>query len=606
MGEYVDHEGTPVARKMTQEFYDLVQAILTSKYYTPDPSQACVFIPMIDLLNQNRIRTKDVGKALTTLPFWNEGRNHLLFNILPGSMPEYAQHLEVDSGYAMVTSGGFSSWTYRSEFDVSVPVYSPLAATLNEDVKHKARTWLVISSQSNIPDEFHSQISDIASEHPRFLLLDRCDTSPLDIRSRCRDAEVYSYPQILKNGTFCLVVRGARLGQPVLMEALAAGCIPVVVADSYILPFSDVVDWKRASIQIYEENLPKLMDILRTVSTSRLEEMRRSGSFIYRSYFCSMGQIALTTLGIINDRIFPHQRLTYTQWNDPPEPHPIRNSFVLPMGPPRSQGFTAVVLTYDRLESLFVVLERLSKTPSLTKMVVVWNNQQKEPPPISSWPRLPKPLQIVRTKHNQLSNRFYPYPEIETDAILAMDDDIVMLSSDEVEFGFEVWRQFPDRIVGFPSRTHVWDSGANRWKYESEWMNNISMVLTGAAFYHRYYNYVYSTAMPGDIKTWVDDHMNCEDIAMNFLVANMTGKAPIKVTPRKKFKCPECVSNELSVDLSHMTERSECINRKLQDLCIAEFSRHQAKSWVAVNKDASFGELLALVHAQHVIGTEIK
>lgn len=55
--------------------------------------------------------------------------------------------------------------------------------------------------------------------------------------------------------------------------------------------------------------------------------------------------------------------------------------------------------------------------------------------------------------------------------------------------------------------------------------------------------------------------MNCEDIAMNFLVANITGKAPIKVTPRKKFKCPECVNNEmLSADLTHMVERSECIN----------------------------------------------
>ena len=35
--------------------------------------------------------------------------------------------------------------------------------------------------------------------------------------------------------------------------------------------------------------------------------------------------------------------------------------------------------------------------------------------------------------------------------------------------------------------------------------------------------------MPGDIKEWVDKHMNCEDIAMNFLVTNITGKAPIKV-----------------------------------------------------------------------------
>ena len=68
--------------------------------------------------------------------------------------------------------------------------------------------------------------------------------------------------------------------------------------------------------------------------------------------------------------------------------------------------------------------------------------------------------------------------------------------------------------------------------------------------------------MPGDIKTWVDEHMNCEDIAMNFLMANFTGKSPIKVTPRKKFKCPECINTEmLSADIAHMSERSDCINK---------------------------------------------
>ena len=73
---------------------------------------------------------------------------------------------------------------------------------------------------------------------------------------------------------------------------------------------------------------------------------------------------------------------------------------------------------------------------------------------------------------------------------------------------------------------------------------------------------MYTYAMPGNIKEWVDEHMNCEDIAMNFLVANITNKAPIKVTPRKKFKCPECTNTEmLSADLDHMRERSACIDR---------------------------------------------
>ena len=54
-----------------------------------------------------------------------------------------------------------------------------------------------------------------------------------------------------------------------------------------------------------------------------------------------------------------------------------------------------------------------------------------------------------------------------------------MLTSDELEFAYQVWREFSDRIVGFPSRTHVWNNQTKQWKYESEWTNDVSMVLTG-------------------------------------------------------------------------------------------------------------------------------
>ena len=90
-----------------------------------------------------------------------------------------------------------------------------------------------------------------------------------------------------------------------------------------------------------------------------------------------------------------------------------------------------------------------------------------------------RPIEIIRTKANLLTNRFYPFTEITTEAVLSMDDDIVMLTSDELEFAYQVWREFSDRIVGFPSRTHVWNNQTKKWKYESEWTNDVSMVLTG-------------------------------------------------------------------------------------------------------------------------------
>lgn len=122
--------------------------------------------------------------------------------------------------------------------------------------------------------------------------------------------------------------------------------------------------------------------------------------------------------------------------------------------------------------SRFTLIQKLSLVPSLQKILVIWNNQKKSPPNIALFPKIPKPLKVIQTKSNKLSNRFYPYPEIETEAVLTIDDDILMLTPDELDFGFEVWREFPERIVGFPSRTHVFEN--NEWRYESEWTNEVS------------------------------------------------------------------------------------------------------------------------------------
>ncbi|KOB64594.1 Uncharacterized protein OBRU01_23994, partial [Operophtera brumata] len=44
------------------------------------------------------------------------------------------------------------------------------------------------------------------------------------------------------------------------------------------------------------------------------------------------------------------------------------------------------------------------------------------------------------------------------------------------------------------------------------------------------------------------------------LHAQDAGRHPA-VTPRKKFKCPECTNTEmLSADATHMTQRSGCID----------------------------------------------
>uniref|UniRef100_A0AAQ6A517 Exostosin glycosyltransferase 2 n=1 Tax=Amphiprion ocellaris TaxID=80972 RepID=A0AAQ6A517_AMPOC len=519
---FVDELGVPISSTgLSREYNDLLSAISDSDFYTDDITRACLFIPSIDVLNQNSLRIRETAQALAMLPRWDKGMNHLLFNMLPGGPPDYNTALDVPRDRALLAGGGFSTWTYRQGYDVSIPVYSPLSADVEQPEKQPGpRRYFILSSQTAIHREYRAELERLKEENGEaLLLLDKCSNlsqGAASARKRCYKGQVYDYPQILQESSFCVVLRGARLGQAALSDVLQAGCVPVILADSYILPFSEVLDWKRASVVIPEEKLSEMYTILKSIPHRQVEEMQRQAHWFWEAYFSSMKAIGLTTLQIINDRIYPYAARTYEQWNNPPvvKWSSVNSPLFLPLIPPRAPGFTAVVLTYDRVESLFRVITEISKVPSLAKLLVVWNNQNKSPPEESLWPKIGVPLKVVRTKENKLSNRFFPYDEIETEAVLAIDDDIIMLTSDELQFGYE------------------------------------------------YFNYLYTYKMPGDIKNWVDAHMNCEDIAMNFLVANITGKAPIKVTPRKKFKCPECTAIDgLSLDQTHMVERSECINK---------------------------------------------
>lgn len=64
---YVDSFGTE-AFTLSREFYHILEAIVESPYYTPNPSEACLFVPSIDTLNQHRVHQSLVAKAYASLP----------------------------------------------------------------------------------------------------------------------------------------------------------------------------------------------------------------------------------------------------------------------------------------------------------------------------------------------------------------------------------------------------------------------------------------------------------------------------------------------------------------------------------------------------------
>lgn len=93
------------------------QALKDSPYVTSDPDEACVFLVFVDdNININTSEPFDVN----WLPHWNGGRNHVLVSFSDDAN-RLVSHDVIGNASLMATTGLFET-TYRSEFDIGIPV----------------------------------------------------------------------------------------------------------------------------------------------------------------------------------------------------------------------------------------------------------------------------------------------------------------------------------------------------------------------------------------------------------------------------------------------------------------------------------------------------
>ena len=111
------------------EIYRKMLAILRAQdYVTTDADRACLFVLSLDTLDRDKLSAnfvKNINETIkSNLTYWNNGRNHVLFNLYSGSWPNYFEsNLEMDVGDAILAKASFSLNNYRDGFDVSFPLF---------------------------------------------------------------------------------------------------------------------------------------------------------------------------------------------------------------------------------------------------------------------------------------------------------------------------------------------------------------------------------------------------------------------------------------------------------------------------------------------------
>merc|ERR1712048_1124973 len=99
----------------------------------------------------------------------------------------------------------------------------------------------------------------------------------------------------------------------------------------------------------------------------QIEILEKRGRNLYDYYLSNINRIALSGLGIFRERAFPHISRSSLEWNKMAHNAGMYNNipyqelspiFATQIAP--DIGFTCVILAYDRVESLFKVINNIS------------------------------------------------------------------------------------------------------------------------------------------------------------------------------------------------------------------------------------------------------
>ncbi|KAK8660916.1 hypothetical protein V6N13_051822 [Hibiscus sabdariffa] len=223
-----------------------------------------------------RLVTDYISTVATKYPYWNRstGADHFMVSCHDWAPEVSNANPELFKHFIRVLCNANTSEGFRPKIDVSLPeIYLPFGKLGPPDLSRSPDHRPILAFFAGSP---HGYI--------RKILMDYWKDKDSEVQVYARLPMNLNYTKMMGQSKFCLCPSGFEVASPREVEAIYAGCVPVVISDNYTLPFSDVLNWSQFSVQIPVGRIPEIKTILQGIPESKYLKMYKRVKRVRRHF----------------------------------------------------------------------------------------------------------------------------------------------------------------------------------------------------------------------------------------------------------------------------------------------------------------------------------
>ncbi|XP_010279064.1 PREDICTED: probable glycosyltransferase At5g03795 [Nelumbo nucifera] len=250
------------------------KALMKSHFITKDPSEADLFYMPFSIAALRHDRRVGVGgipafvqayfhNISHTYPYWNRsgGADHFYVacHSIGSTATRKAEQVKLSS-IQVVCSSSYFLTAYVAHKDASVP-----------------QIWPRKGDPPTLSSSKREKLAFFAGAMNSWIRMDVVKTWRNDSEIFVNSGRLTTpYSDALLVSKFCLHLKGFEVNTARIGDAMFYGCVPLIIADHYDLPFADILNWKSFSLVVPSLDISLLKKILHGVSLDQYSTLKRN------------------------------------------------------------------------------------------------------------------------------------------------------------------------------------------------------------------------------------------------------------------------------------------------------------------------------------------